>query len=206
MSTSLTYFRKKNLIASILLLFLLTLIWFPHSVNAQVQQPKERQQQQQQMKVVSTPTVAASTPYISSKDTINKGTYKNHELIVEEESDISYAYYPDDNPITTPIGNSSSTRNSNTTSMLVRLIPVKLLVVLLMMGLVIAVRQMAVSAEDDTLRCCKCTSLLGGSRYAPYEGIDPTDVSDHQKSVEVELLQLSASTGDDDDSEKQQLS
>jgi len=190
------------MIASILLLFLLTLIWFPHSVNAQVQQPKE---QQQQPKVVSAPTSAASTPSIFSKDTNNKGKYESHELIVEEESDISYAYYLDDNPETTPIGNSSSTRNSTTTSMLVRLIPVKLLMVLLMVGLVIAVRQMALSADDDTLRCCNFTSLLGGSRYAPYEGIDPTDVSDHQKSVEVELLQLAASAGDDD-SEKQQLS
>mmetsp|Transcript_3382 Transcript_3382/g.7278 ORF Transcript_3382/g.7278 Transcript_3382/m.7278 type:complete len:339 (-) Transcript_3382:566-1582(-) len=93
-------------------------------------------------------------------------------------------------------------RNSTTTSMLVRLIPLKLVVVLSLMCLTLGIRQMCLSVDADSGCCCCCKWInsLFGSRYASYEGIDPSDVSDHQKGVEFELLQLAASgeVGSDD--------
>jgi hypothetical protein len=94
---------------------------------------------------------------------------------------------------------SSGSRNTTTTGMLFRLIPMKLVCVLSLMCLVLGVRQMLLSAEDGNGYCCCCKlgcSLFGGfgsGGYATYEGIDPSDVEDHQKSVEFELLQLAAS-------------
>ena len=94
---------------------------------------------------------------------------------------------------------SSGSRNTTTTGMLFRLIPMKLVCVLSLMCLVLGVRQMFLSAEDGNGYCCCCKlgcslfGFLGSGGYATYEGIDPSDVEDHQKSVEFELLQLAAS-------------
>jgi hypothetical protein len=101
---------------------------------------------------------------------------------------------------------SSGSRNKTTTGMLFRLIPVKLVVVLSLMCLVLGVRQIFLSAEGHNGYCCCCKlgcSLFGfgSGGYATYEGIDPSDVSDHQKSVEFELLQLGASGDVDGDVE-----
>lgn len=97
---------------------------------------------------------------------------------------------------------SRGSRNKTTTAMLIRLIPVKLVCILSLMCLFLGVRQMFLSVERDNGACCckfGCSLLgFGTGVYASYEGIDPSDVSDHQKVVEFELLQLAAS-GDEDD-------
>lgn len=129
---------------------------------------------------------------------------QDHALPVDSASQ-SYADPSDimDNDEEIIYSGSSSARNKTTTGMLIRLIPVKLLVVLSLMCVFLGMRQMVLSAESDGYHfCCCCKQgLFGfGSRggYANYEGIDPSDVSDHQKSVEFELLQLAASGEDVD--------
>ena len=114
----------------------------------------------------------------SNKDTSNAGS-SNHE-----------------NTHTDSLPNGS--RNKTTSGMLIRLIPVKLLALLSFMCLVLGLRQMFLSSDGDNC-CSKLSASLGfrSGGHAAYQGIDPSDVLDHQKSVEFELLQLAAS-GDAD--------
>jgi hypothetical protein len=181
---------QKNTAAMLMLTLMLFVIWLPESTNAQVSQPERPKQQQQQLNVSPTTTAAVVDTTSYSTSTTNNTSILITELSEEREDrsqqilSESIGYNLDNPPEdATPHGNNGE--NNTTTSMLVRLIPIKLVVVLLIMILVIAFRQIAISVD---------------SRYAPYEGINPTDVdlSDHQKTVEFELLQLAASNGDDD--------
>eukprot|EP00534_Pseudo-nitzschia_fraudulenta_P008587 CAMPEP_0201149846 /NCGR_PEP_ID=MMETSP0851-20130426/11074_1 /ASSEMBLY_ACC=CAM_ASM_000631 /TAXON_ID=183588 /ORGANISM="Pseudo-nitzschia fraudulenta, Strain WWA7" /LENGTH=361 /DNA_ID=CAMNT_0047426335 /DNA_START=337 /DNA_END=1422 /DNA_ORIENTATION=- len=96
---------------------------------------------------------------------------------------------------------SNATRNKSTTGMLIRLIPVKLVALLSLMCLVLGIRQMCLS--PDIIGNCSCCKLgcsifgLSSDGYASYEGIDPSDITEHEKVVEFELLQL-AESGDMD--------
>jgi len=188
---------QKNTAAMLMLTLMLFVIWLPESTNAQVSHPERPKQQQQQLNVSPTTTAAVvDTTSVTASTSTSTSTTSNNSILItelsEEREDRSQQIlsesigYNLDNPPedATPHGNNGE--NNTTTSMLVRLIPIKLVAVLLIMILVIAFRQIAISVD---------------SRYAPYEGINPTDVdlSDHQKTVEFELLQLAASNGDDDD-------
>ncbi len=101
-----------------------------------------------------------------------------------------------------PMDYSSSTRESNiavarnktTTAMLIRLIPIKLCALLAFMCLVLGIRQMILNSDRD--HCCgRFGAILGFQTggHVAYQGIDPSDVEESQKSVEFELLQLAAS-------------
>jgi len=95
---------------------------------------------------------------------------------------------------------SSHSRSKTTTDILLRLIPLKLMALLALMCLALGIRQMVLNSQVESdfcycwcfrkRNCCSffCGSSRGGT--IAYEGIDPSDVSDHQKSVEFELLQL----------------
>jgi len=85
-------------------------------------------------------------------------------------------------------------QNQSTTSMLVRLIPVKLVAVLFLMCLVLGLRQVFLNSDGDSC-CSKIGSKFGFGSDIAYQGIDPSD--SHQKSVDFEMLQL-ASSGDGD--------
>ena len=100
----------------------------------------------------------------------------------------------------TPTTSSSHSRSKTTTDILLRLIPLKLMALLALMCLALGIRQMVLNSQVESdfcycwcfrkRNCCSffCGSSRGGT--IAYEGIDPSDVSDHQKSVEFELLQL----------------
>ena len=90
--------------------------------------------------------------------------------------------------------NIAVSRNKTTTAMLLRLIPIKLCVLLAFMCLVLGIRQMILNSDRD--HCCgKFGAILGfqSGGHVAYQGIDPSDVEESQKSVEFELLQLAAS-------------
>jgi len=137
--------------------------------------------------------------FVDDQDTASYNTEwgedeNESEAIFADSSSESYADAT--NEIKNHESTKSGSRNKTTTGMLIRLIPVKLVALLSFMCLVLGVRQMFMSPDGDSRCCCKlgCSFFgFGSGGHASYQGIDPSDVSDHQKVVDLELLQLSAS-------------
>ena len=115
----------------------------------------------------------------------------------EEEEPVSYEPAIDASNSAEHVPNTIQKEKTTTTGMLFRLIPIKLVAILSLMCFVLGLRQMFLHSDGDNC-CSKMGNWMGFSSGGhTYQGIDPSDLADQQKSVDFEMLQLAAS-GDGD--------
>eukprot|EP00535_Pseudo-nitzschia_heimii_P006566 CAMPEP_0197177378 /NCGR_PEP_ID=MMETSP1423-20130617/3001_1 /TAXON_ID=476441 /ORGANISM="Pseudo-nitzschia heimii, Strain UNC1101" /LENGTH=333 /DNA_ID=CAMNT_0042626915 /DNA_START=191 /DNA_END=1192 /DNA_ORIENTATION=+ len=134
----------------------------------------------------------------AGEETMAKQNIDEDQVLLEGNASESYSTAPNsikNLETTNSTLHSSGSRKKTTTAMLTRLIPVKLVCILSLMCLFLGVRQMFLSVERENGACCCKLGIFGfiTGGVVSYEGIDPSDVGDHQKVVEFELLQLAAS-------------